>query len=326
MTWGRNRSWGFPPIMDYASAARHEANVKPIRGDKNGTKPLGDRRKKWNNINRDPNSHDIFINYGSTEIVRYKPNGDVIVNNGGWPTATTHDFLYALLRLHVRTFDSKAWVSCYYQPGDIHDNQLGIIEKPVAVSGEWVMPNNTPLTFRMDTLSRQWVTSDIELPYTHRVNRQKANLVRKSYAKFRHYLIGITKLRTETREQTRWNGEVETERVVVVSKEELSSRGFPVSASSTHLVLRKHGEDTAKRVDQLMRSDDADANYEAFLQLVRGTYGYGYIPHAGIAVHPHALIEFYDKLLLFIHKDSVLVRTPAARAKAKRDPYGAWFM
>ena len=93
MSWGNSyRNWGFPPLMSYEAAAKWESNTTPVRGDANNTKPLGNRRKKWININKDPNTQDIFINFASTEIVRYKPNGDIIVNNGGWVSSTTPDF------------------------------------------------------------------------------------------------------------------------------------------------------------------------------------------------------------------------------------------
>lgn len=328
MSWGRSRSWGFPPLMSYAEVAKWETLVKPIRGDKNGTKPLGDRRKKWNNINRDPDTQDIFINYASTEIARYKPDGDIIVNNGGWVSATTHDFIYNLLRLHIRTMDRKARVSCFYhhEANDSNPELMNISHEPKAVAGEFVMPNNRPVTFRMDPINQQWTTSDVLLPYTHKVNREKSNLVRKSYAKFKRYMSGIVKLRTEVREKTYWNGQNETERLVVITKEELAQyTNATRGRNQPFLRLIPACDDMAQNLRGMMLSDDPQLNYSAFLQIARSAYGYGYVPHGGFAVYVDAIFDAYNKILLFIHKHEVLERVQTEADSAKRDAYGAWF-
>ena len=74
-----------------------------------------------------------------------------------------------------------------------------------------------------------------------------------------------------------------------------------------------------------MMSDDPAKHYLAFVQIVRGTFSWGYIPSNGITVYADGIIDFYNKFLLFIHKHDVLERVPSDSAKAKRDPYGAWF-
>lgn len=328
MAWGNSSyySWGFRALLDYADAVQWEANVKPIRGDVNNTKPLGNRRKKHINIKKDPTTQDIVVNFGCTEIVRYKPNGDVIINNGGWVSASTHEFLWALLRLPMRTFDGKAWVKCFYQPKDQDMGTLIPIERPVATAGEYILPNNTPVKFRLDPISNQWVSSELAMPFTHKVNREKANLVRKSYANFKRYLSGIVKLRTEVREKSYWGGQTETERVVVISGEELSQHRLRENSNNSVLRFNNASDELGKKVRNLMLSDNADDNYKAFLYIVRGQYAYGYVPNTGIAVYSDAVFEFYNRMLLFIHKHEVLDKEPMGTDHAKRDPYGAWFM
>lgn len=313
MAWGRGsyRNWGFPPILTYDQAARHEAAVKPIRGDAYGTKPLGDRKKKYNSIIKDEATQDIIARLHNTDVVRYKPNGDIVVNNGGWATASTHDFLGALLHLPVRTFDSNSWISCYYQHSPMEE----------AVQGEYVMPNNVDITLR--ATGNGWATSDVVMPYTHKVNRVKANLVRKSYPSFTRYLRNMIKLRTELREKRHWTGETEVERIITVTQPELVE--LHMDARTQFLQLRKSGEDVAQNVRGMMLSDDPEKHYTAFVQIVRGAFAWGYIPAAGISVYANAIIDFYNQLLLFIHKYDVLERVPCDNGKAKRDPYGGWF-
>jgi hypothetical protein len=197
--------------------------------------------------------------------------------------------------------------------------------EPLAVSGEYIFPNNTPVTFWHDEISRSWVTSDITLPYTHKVNREKSNLVRKSYANFRRYLSGIIKLRTETRETPYWGGGTKTEHLILVTKEELSSHGFASNHSATHIRFNKASTGLAREARDYMLSTDPNDNYKAFLHIIRSVYGYGFIPHQGIGVYTKDIMPFLNKLLLFIHKNEVLERVSNETAKAKRDPYGAWF-
>ena len=205
---------------------------------------------------------------------------------------------------------------------------MNISHEPKAVAGEFVLPNNRPVTFRLDPINQQWTTSDVILPYTHRVNREKSNLVRKSYAKFKRYMSGIVKLRTEVREKTYWAGQTETEHVVVITKEELQQYTTATRTRNTvHPFIRliPACDDMAQNLRGMMLSDDPQLNYSAFLQIARSAYGYGYVPNSGFAVYVDAIFDTYNKLLLFIHKHEVLERVQTSTDSAKRDAYGAWF-
>ena len=320
MSWGTNSSWGFGQLLSYADAARWEGLVKPIRGDAEGTKPLGLRRKKWVNIRKDEATQDIICRLGNTNVVRYKPNGDVVVNIRGWSTASTHDFLWALLALPVRTFDNRSWVSCFYQHSTMGD----------PISGEFVLPNHKDITFRMGAEKpprshavHGWVTADVEVPHTHKVNREKSHLVRKSYASFARYLRNMIKLRTETTEKKHWTGEVVVEHVVTISMQELTDAG--IDKNSPHLNFRKDANSMAQNVRGMMLSDDTHQHYLAFIHIIRGCYSWNYIPANGISIYSNTIMDFYNKLLLFIHKYDVMDKVPSENGKAKRDPYGAWF-
>ena len=322
MAWGNSltsyRSWGFPTITDYKDAARREAETKPIRGDVNGTKPLGDRKKKYINIRTDapnPNTKnpDIVCRMGNTDVVRYKPNGDVVVNVGGWTSSTINDFLWHLLGLPVRTFDNRSWVKCFYKRNS----------KETAVGGEFVFPPNKDITFRKDELTRGWVTSDVQPAFTHKVNREKSNLVRKSYAPFTQYLRNMIKLRLEIIEKKHWTGSVEVERVVTITSKEMQAEG--IESNVPKLEFRPRGDSAAQNVRGMMLSDDPAQYYRAFLHIIRGTYAWNYVPAVGISVYEDAIGDFYNKLLLFIHKKEVLEVAISDDNKSKRDPYGQWF-
>lgn len=322
MAWNNTyRTWGFPTMTTYDQAAYHEAQVKPIRGDANGTKPLGDRKKKYINIRRDETTSaenpDIVCRIGNTDVVRYKPNGDVVVNIGGYSSATTNDFLGQLLHMDVRTFDNKSWVKCFFQSNPM--------ETPIG--GEHVLPKNEDVRFRMDALSRVWVTSDATPAYTHKVNREKSNLVRKSYASFTRYLRNMVKLRTETHEKKHWAGETTVERTVTISGEELKNLGIQTAGTgyANRLRFRPHCDSMAQNIRGMMISDDPEQHYLAFAHIVRGASGYSYMPQKGLMVYADAIGDFYNKFLLFAHKNDVLEKVISDSTTAKRDLYGTWF-
>jgi hypothetical protein len=315
MSWNNSyRTWGFNAMTTYDQAARWESEVKPIRGDVNGTKPLGDRKKKYINIRKEEATSDIICRIGSTDVVRYKRNGDVVVNIGGYSSSTTNDFLGQLLHMDVRTFDNKSWVKCFYQSTPME----------TAASGEYALPNNKDVTFRMDALSRVWVTPDVIPAYTHKVNREKSNLVRKSYASFTRYLRNMVKLRAETIEKQHWTGDTLVERVVTISNGELASLGIKTGYNE-RLSFKPHSNPMAQNVRGMMISDDPEQHYRAFVHIIHGASGYSYMAQRGISVYANAIGDFYNKFLLFAHKDDVLEKTISDSNSVKRDPYGAWF-
>lgn len=290
------RPWGIPYLLTYEAAVNHEANVKPIRGDKNGTKPLGDRKRKYFNIRRD--GDDVVVRMHSTDIARYKPDNRIIINNGGWASASTHDMFGELLRLPMWTLNSKAWVG-------------GMVN---GVEGEYVMPNGQDVTITSGE-GRCWNLSGVVMPTTHKVNRKAANAVRKQYANFKRYLSGMLKVRLETVRQRTWQGEIEMD-VVRFSYDEMQS----VNA----LDMQKRDYDRAQNLRGMMLSDDTNQHYIAMLHIARAAYGSYYVPQQGILVEQGPTLAFFDKFVLFIHRDEVLNEVPM-EGGAKRDPYGAWF-
>lgn len=315
MAYGQYRTWGFNALLSYDQAARWESEIKPIRGDANGTKPLGVRNKKHMNIRKDEDTQDIVIRVnGGTDNVRYRPNGDIVINIGGYAHIGMHEFLGQLLMMDVRTYDSNAWVKCFYQSSPME----------AAVSGEYIMPFNTDMVFRMDAITRQCVTADVAPAFTHKVNREKSNLVRKSYASFTRYLRNMVKLRTEILERAHWTGDRVAERVVTISNEELANLGIKTGYHE-RINFRKSSDSLAQNVRGMMISDDPEQHYRAFAHVAHGAAGYSYMPQRGLAVYDYAITDFYNKFLLFAHKDEVLERVVSESNSAKRDSYGVWF-
>lgn len=291
-----HRPWGIPYILSYQSALNHEANVKPIRGDKNGTKPLGDRKRKYFNIRRD--GDDVVVRMHSTDIARYKPDNRIIINNGGWVSSSTHDMFGELLGLPMWTFNSKAWVSGYAN----------------GVKGDYLVPSGQDVTITANEAGG-WNLDGITAPTTHKVSRKAANAARKQYANFKRYLSGMLKVRLETIKQRTWQGEMEMQVVRL---------GYDEMQSVNTINLSKRDYDRAQNLRGMMLSEDTNNHYVALLHIARSAYGSYYVPRQGILIEPESVMAFFDKLLLFIHRDEVLTEVPM-EGGAKRDPYAAWF-
>lgn len=310
MAWGRNyRNWDVPRLTTYEAAARHESITKPIRGDKNGTKPLGDRKKKYFNIRKE--GDDIVVRMHSTDIVRYKPSGELILNNGGWVSPSTHDMFHMLIGLHMQTFNSRTWVDCYIA------NAEGQIRR-----GDYPFPNNTPV--KATRHEGGWFLEGIGLTVVHHINRKAANKVRKEYAEFKAYLSGITKLRTEYRTNTHhWTNKTTQEAIIKVSREELAEYGL--EEPSGMVFPDRQCASRADNLKGLMLSNRTEDNYRAALTVMRSSHysRYWIGPH-GIVVEPSRIPKIFDQLLLFIHRNEVLEKKIVTTGSIIKDSYAHW--
>ena len=312
MGFGQLDTWDIPTIRDYAAAVKHEASIKPIRGDANNTKPIGKRSRKQFNIRKEEATGDIIVRMRSTDVIRYCHQGDVVVTNGGWPTASTHSFIYAVLGLMIRTFNNKSFVECYYTP-------KGQTE---SVKGEFCLPNNRLVTFRR--IDHKWHSTEVSMPSIHVVDRKAANLVRKRYAEFRKYLSGMLKLRSEQVEVQHWGGPNTLDTVVRFTPDELAQLNLNTYNHNLTLTLQPHNHDTYFNLNGHMLSGDTERFYKAALMVARASYAQWYNGNRDLLVYPKEVLDYLNRIILFIHKDEVL-KLQEAGASAKRDPYGAWF-
>ena len=314
MGWSNyNRNWDIPRLTTYNDAVKREAIVKPIRGDKNGTKPLGARNKKYYNIRKDGN--DIVVKMHNTDIVRYHPDDTITIQNGGWVSPSTHDMFHMLLGLKMYTFHHRAWATAFMRKAT-GSNALEIVR------GDWRMPNNVPV--KIIPHEGHWLFDGMEPHETHSVNRKAANKVRKEYTDFRKYLSAMTKLRTEYVTQQRWNGPDVSIPVVRIGREELVKHDL-IAFDAAIFPDRKSAAQ-ADNLKGLMRSDDAQDNYRALLTIMRTAHeGRYWIGPDGISITPERVGKTLDELIMFIHRYEVLEKKPAKQGVASRDRYIKWF-
>jgi hypothetical protein len=166
-------------LRNYAEAARWESQVKPIRGRAVECKPLGARNKSHANIRRE--SDDIVVRLYNTDIVRYKPDGSIIIRQGGYASQTTRKYLHAVLPMWFASHQGATTVAF------------------VGVPGSQIMHSNGDNVFAYEPNSVRLVFTNPVPCIIHKVNRKAMNAVRAKYAVFINYMKNIRKLLGEER-------------------------------------------------------------------------------------------------------------------------------
>jgi hypothetical protein len=167
------------PMYTYADAVRWELLVKPIRGRAEECKPLGARNKSHANIRRE--NQDIVVRLYRTDIVRYKPDGTIIVRQGGYPSQTTRKYLNAILPIWFGSFQGKTHTYRGVDGGGYH------LLHSTADNIFKMKPNSDPHAPLYHFVNPQPCV-------VHTKNRAKAKVVRQRYAPFIRYVKNITKL------------------------------------------------------------------------------------------------------------------------------------
>lgn len=90
--------------------------TKPIRGRSPEVRPIGERRRTWEEVVR------VGDNYAArlydTDVVEYLPSGDVIVRTNGWHTPSTAEFIHEHSPFSCWKQGNKLWIRARNKDGD----------------------------------------------------------------------------------------------------------------------------------------------------------------------------------------------------------------
>lgn len=168
-------------MSTYADAVRWESEVKPIRGRAEECKPLGARNKSYANIRKEDD--DIVIRLYRTDIVRYRPNGTIIVNQGGHESMTTRKYLNAILPMWFGSFQGETHT--FRGTDDVGYHILHSSEDNIF---KLVKTNN------VSSSNPFYHFVNPKPCVIHTKNRAKSKQVRARYAPFIRYVKNIKKL------------------------------------------------------------------------------------------------------------------------------------
>jgi hypothetical protein len=166
-----------PALKTYEEAAKHEAQVVPIRGRSPECKPIGDRKDTHFTIRREADESIVAKCYNS-DLIRWYPDGRIFITNGGYASQTTHDFISRLMgrwaSVQCCGHDDKTWIR-----SDNYDVY------PLAKGGQY---------FTWDPTGRHLVAEVPNYPVTHVINKPAMREARKEIAPFVKYFNNIMKL------------------------------------------------------------------------------------------------------------------------------------
>jgi len=130
---------------------------------------------------------DVVIRLHRTDILIYKPDDTIIINNGGYATPTTHDALSVISPFSVCGHQNQTWVGSSF------------VLSPNGSIGRGIflpLRDNTPEEFKVVEIEgvKRYVRVTPLFPVVHSVNRKAANRVRSRYKAFWNYSLNALKL------------------------------------------------------------------------------------------------------------------------------------
>lgn len=177
--YGSMRSDRFPYLHDYAAALRKYEEIKPfVKGAFKGERPLAERTRPQLRILKD-DVDAVIVRLYNTDIIRFKPDGQIELDQGGWATATTHEVMGRVLGTSLFIRGGKGWIVC-------QNGTYPLGERPnVLRRGSVSDPNHygTGLHFL-----------NPEYPSVRKVNRKNLTIVRRRYSEFTKYAMRMVKL------------------------------------------------------------------------------------------------------------------------------------
>jgi len=164
-------------MPDYATALNIYNARKPyIKGKYKGERPLGKNRKHDRSRIELDKEGNIRVNHWQTDIIVYKPNGDIALNCGGWSSISTAQIMQELLGV-----DKICRVNCkiYYR----HNNEFHYVS-----NGLHIEPDGSPLFSNGE--------------YVHKPKLEVLKKYRKQYAFFSEYTKQVLTMSSDFRANT----------------------------------------------------------------------------------------------------------------------------
>lgn len=149
---------GIRQIDSYEEAKYRYDNIKPIRGNPNDIRPLGDRNKQHMRIVKGSCGDYYAAVLYRTECVQWHSDGRIVVNQGGWATDSTAAFVHAVSPFGCYKMSGHLWVVP-------HSNY------------PYVPLTHTPQVFK--NIESKWCPENPPKPYVLTVNRKEAARIRK---------------------------------------------------------------------------------------------------------------------------------------------------
>jgi hypothetical protein len=176
---------GVEPIRDYAEAVQREASIKPIRGNSNGAKPLGERRKwHWCGIKKVGDT--IACHHNGTNTT-FHPDGTIKLTFK-YVGQNTQKQVASILGVSCKRVHSRVWVNSTF------DNGEGALVDGFLPVGQRRNKEPTEVTFSRVEGTGKLLCLNPSFPTVRKLNLPLFNTLFKPFKPFLKYAVGMTKL------------------------------------------------------------------------------------------------------------------------------------
>jgi hypothetical protein len=300
LNWSTYQS--LPPLRSYAAALEHWEKTIPIRGDVDGTKPVGRRDQKWLAIYvRDT---DKAVCIGSTwnkdrqkALLAYHPDGRVAIEQH--ISASCRERIQRIAGLNINRHYNEDWVHALSHVDG--EEVIGLYPLKIRYNNPRkavfiLRPHDTPIYLN-------------PVPtYKHTINRQEKAKLTKQYKPFLDYVEAMSKLSADPTQFSQW------------SKESMDNPRLPVADYEQRKVLlvgmpNRWADEGAQEFTKLIDSGDAESWYKAMIWLSNGHWR-------------KLLSEAKTDITHMVHqqhRDVLFTKERVDAGKCVQDRYGRYF-
>jgi hypothetical protein len=290
MTFGYSRNSGINWFRNYDDALHKYNSTTDIRGrTEEPMRPLGRRDSTDTYSIRKTAEGAIECVFYRTPVVTFKPDGDIILRDYGYATISTSAFIEEVLGIRAQLFDRSICIG---------------------IGGETVrLPRggDDTLTLRRDAVHGELYAVNPVQDMVHALDRKESNKVRKQYADFMQYAVGMVKLKEG-----------------MFTKEELTSSGCIKLLDSTWNTEFSGGVEAFFALLHDKTSGIYESRYIALSSLAHSFGEYSYRTEGYKLTLPR-LKKAMDNMLFGYYRDQVLVSTPVPAGKVNRDRYSKYY-
>lgn len=297
-----------PVLRSYAAALEHFNEVKPIRGDVDGTKPVGRRDQKWLAIYvRDT---DKAVCIGSTwnkdkqkALLAYHPDGRVAIESH--ISASCRERILRITGLNIQRYNNEDWVHAISHVDGkevVGQYPLNLRYNNPRKAVFILRPHDTPIYLNPVPV------------YKHTINRKAKAELMPRYQPFMQYVEAMAKLSADPTQFSQWSTEsADNPRIPMVKLEERDALGIP----NKHLYTTYNSnEDTLSHFLTLVDSGETESWYKAMVWLQVG--------HWKILLN-EAKTKF-THIIHHHHRDVLFTKVRVDAGVAVRDRYAQYFM
>ena len=289
MTFGYSRNSGINWFRNYDDALHKYNSTTDIRGrTEEPMRPLGRRDSTDTYSIRKTGEGAIECVFYATPVVTFKPDGDIILRDYGYATISTSAFIEEVLGIRAQLFDRSI---CIGIGGELTRLPRG---------------GGDTLTLRRDASGELYAVNPVQ-DTVRALDRKESNKVRKQYADFMQYAIGMIKLKEG-----------------LFTKDELTNnRGIRVLDSDWNTEFSAGVE-----AFFALLHDKTSGIYESrYIALSSLAYSFGQYSYnsEGTRLTLPRLKKAMDIMLFGYYRDQVLVSTPVPVGEVKRDRYSKYY-